>query len=154
MQVWRICRKKHEASAFNGKGAEQTGGRWNHKGHRVVYASENLSLAVLELFVHLSPEVMPSDLVAIRATLPKRFTRQELTEADFPTNWRSYPAPGRLQTLGTDWLRGRKTLALLVPSAINPMERNVLLNPAHPQMAAVRVERGRAFRFDPRLFGT
>jgi RES domain-containing protein len=36
------------------EGARRAGGRWNSKGTPVLYMSENRSLAVLEVLVHLS----------------------------------------------------------------------------------------------------
>jgi RES domain-containing protein len=38
--------------------AQAIRGRWNSKGNRAIYASENRSLAVLEILVHLS-DVLP-----------------------------------------------------------------------------------------------
>ena len=38
-QAWRIVKAKHAASAFSGKGAADSGGRWNSRGVAVVYAS-------------------------------------------------------------------------------------------------------------------
>lgn len=153
MDIWRICRSKHEASAFSGRGAEKTGGRWNHKGHAMVYASENLSLAALELFVHVSPGMMPADLVSIRGELPDSVSIEEIDEAALPENWRVYPAPAELPRLGTEWLLRQTSLVLIVPSAITPRERNILLNPAHPESKQLRLEAGRPFHFDPRMFG-
>jgi RES domain-containing protein len=153
MDVWRICRSKYAASAFSGRGAEKTGGRWNHKGYAMVYASENLSLAALELFVHVSPGTMPADLVSIRGELPDSVSIEEIDEAALPDNWRVYPAPAALQRLGTEWLLGQTSLVLIVPSAITLLERNILLNPAHPEIKQLRLEAGRPFHFDPRMFG-
>jgi RES domain-containing protein len=153
MDLWRICRSKYEASAFAGSGAEKTGGRWNFKGHRLVYASENLSLAVLELFVHVAPEIMPADLISIRGRLPDSVSKEEIEESDLPGNWREYPAPAELQSFGTDWIKRQSSLVLIVPSAINPQEKNLLLNPAHPEIKKLKVEAGQPFRFDPRMFG-
>lgn len=152
MDVWRICRRKFEATAFSGIGAEKVGGRWNFKGYPVVYASENLSLATLEMFVHVAPELIPEDLVSIRGVLPDSVSQEELTVSDLPANWRTYPAPKSLPTMGTTWLERRSSLVLYVPSAITPRERNILLNPAHPEMKLLEVEEGEAFHFDPRIF--
>ena len=41
--------------------------------------------------------------------------------------------------------------ALNVPSAVIKVERNVLLNPRHPEMRRRRIIRNEAFSFDPRL---
>jgi RES domain-containing protein len=153
MDVWRICRFKHEGAAFRGHGAETTGGRWNYKGHAMAYASENLSLAALELFMHVSPGTLPTDLISIRGTLPDSVSMEEIEESSLPGNWRQYPAPAELQRIGTDWLRREASVVLVVPSAINSLEKNILLNPAHPEIKKLRVEAGRPFRFDPRMFG-
>lgn len=153
MNVWRICRAKHESSAFSGAGAEKTGGRWNYKGHSVVYASENLSLAALELFVHVSPGIIPSDLVWVRGTLPDSIAGERIEAAELPKNWRDYPAPPELQSMGTEWILALRSLILVVPSAINPQEMNILLNPAHPDMRKLKVDAGQPFQFDPRMFG-
>jgi RES domain-containing protein len=37
MLVWRICKQRRVSEAFTGFGAEKHGGRWNHKGDRVVF---------------------------------------------------------------------------------------------------------------------
>ena len=57
-----------------------------------------------------------------------------------------------LRRLGQAWASVRDTLVLDVPSAIIPEERNVLINPRHPDASDVTVERERPFTFDPRLF--
>jgi len=152
MDVWRICRLKYETSAFSGYGAGKTGGRWNYQGHPIIYASENLSLAALELFVHVSPGTLPADLVSVRGKLPDSISTEEIKESDLPRNWRAYPAPTKLRTIGTDWLQGQTSLVLIVPSAINPLEKNILLNPAHPEIQKLKVENGQPFQFDPRMF--
>jgi RES domain-containing protein len=153
MQLWRICRAAYRDSAFSGAGAEQTGGRWNDRGTPLVYASENLSLAALELFVHVAPNCLPDDLIAIRATLPDTVTSEELSVSGLPKSWREYPAPAELPALGMAWLRRGKSLVLLVPSAINPVERNILLNPAHRERSLLQIHETIPFRFDPRMFG-
>jgi RES domain-containing protein len=153
MDVWRICRSKHWTSAFTGYGAEKTGGRWNYKGHPIIYTSENLSLATLELFVNVSPGSIPADLISIRGKLPDSISTEEIKESHLPKNWREYPAPAKLQTIGSDWLQGQTSLVLIVPSAINSLEKNILLNPAHSEIKKLRVGNGQPFQFDPRMFG-
>ncbi len=152
MDVWRICKGRHESSAFTGYGAEKTGGRWNYRGYTVVYASETLSLATLELFVHVPPGVIPSDLVAICAHLPDSVEQEYVDPSDLPKNWRQYPAPAELQEIGTDWIVDRSSLVLRVPSAISAGETNLLINPAHAEIGELEVLDAQPFRFDPRMF--
>ena len=152
MLVWRICKKRHVRTAFSGIGAEKHGGRWNRKGERMVYASSSLSLATLELFVHLEPRLIPSDLHSIVATLPDSVSFEELTIKQLPKNWRRYPAPARLQAIGSKWLRGKRSFVLIVPSAVNPDEKNILLNPLHPEAASLTDIKSKPFHFDPRMW--
>ncbi len=152
MHVWRICKQQHVSGAFSGIGAEKYGGRWNHKGERMVYASTSLSLAALELFVQLEPDCLPDDLQSVEATFPDRASVEELKVADLPRNWRDYPAPASLQGLGSAWLRERRSLLLVVPSAVNPEEQNVLVNPLHPEITTLSDVSSKPFSFDPRMW--
>lgn len=150
--VWRITSRRHAGHPFDGEGARRFGGRWNRPGTAVVYTSENLSLAALEHFVHLDPDTSPTDLVIIGAELPPGLSVRTLAISDLPPGWRTYPAPEALQELGTAWARSGEAAALSVPSAVIPRERNLLLNPAHPDMATLRVLAPEPFSFDPRMW--
>lgn len=70
MRFWRICRLRFAAAAATGEGARLYGGRWNSRGVRVVYASTSLALAAVETFVHLEPNLRPTDLVSIDGHIP------------------------------------------------------------------------------------
>lgn len=54
--VWRICAAKYQDTAFSGMGGLYVPGRWHYQGHKIVYTAENLSLASLEIFVHLESD--------------------------------------------------------------------------------------------------
>ncbi len=150
--VWRLLAARYTDDAFDGEGARLFGGRWNHGGTPMVYTSSSLSLAALELFVHLEPETAPDDLVAIRATLPSELPIPKLTPAALPKSWRTYPAAESLKSLGTRWAQSRDSLALWVPSSIIPTERNLLINPRHPESHRIQVETVEPFHFDPRMW--
>jgi len=117
----------------------------------VVYTSESLALATLELFVHVRLADAPDDLVAVAADIPDTVAVEEIVASGLPADWRAYPAPEALGALGTEWARAGRTAVLLVPSAIVPVERNVLLNPAHPAFRSILVGRPERFAFDKRL---
>jgi RES domain-containing protein len=118
----------------------------------MVYTSATLSLAALELFVHLDTDLMPEHLVAISAEIPANLRVDELQESDLPSGWRSYPAPELLQDLGTHWLLDEKAAVLSVPSAVVPIERNFLLNPAHRDFFRILPHEPHPFRFDPGMW--
>jgi RES domain-containing protein len=149
--VWRITRDAYQA--LDGEGARLNGGRWSDEGRAVVYTSQSLSLAALEYLVHVDPLLAPSDLVAMEIELPDDpGVGAGVEPSQFPPgDWRAYPAPEWQAELGDLWLTDGTFLWLSVPSAIVPEERNVLVNPAHPDMRRVRVLSTRPFGFDRRL---
>ncbi len=151
MRVWRIVRERSAAAAFDGEGASRTRNRWNSKGVRIVYTSSSLALAALEVLVHANPTELVGPFIAVSADIPDDVRVKRLPPADLPKNWRTYPAPAELQRIGDDWVKSAGTAALEVPSAVIPLEWNVLLNPAHSEFARVRIRVPIPFEFDPRL---
>jgi len=149
MRVWRVCRRAH--APFDGEGARRFGGRWNARGTPLVYTSAEPALAVLEYFVNLEIEDAPGDLVMVSAELPERISVETVDPAMLPRAWRSTPAPAALAQLGTDWARSGRTAALVVPSAVVPIQRNFLLNPLHPDVARIKVGPPEPLALDPRL---
>lgn len=151
IEVWRICARRHARRAFSGDGARLHGGRWNPPGIALVYTAGSLSLATLELFVHLDPGNLPSDLVAISATIPDGVDLETISMDRLPPRWREYPAPETLQQIGERWAEQGRAAVLSVPSAVIPQERNFLLNPAHAQFSRIEAQVPQRFRFDPRM---
>lgn len=151
MRVFRLCRERHVKTALSGEGARIAGGRWNHRGTSVAYCASSLSLAALEMFVHVDPVTAPADLVAIEIEVPDDALEVLPPEA-LPADWRAIPGPDALKELGTEWARSTRSLALGVPSAVVPRERNVLLNPSHPDIGQARIVETASFAFDPRMW--
>lgn len=151
MKAWRICRKKHAPKALSGEGARLFGGRWNHKVAPMVYCSSSLSLAALEVLVHTDPINLPSDLVTVEAAIPSHVPITQLEEPALPDEWAKTPGPTGIKDLGTRWLESAEAAVLVVPSAIIPEEKNILLNPLHPGVFEISHREVRAFLFDSRL---
>ncbi|MEY2831877.1 MAG: hypothetical protein RLZZ574_1135 [Cyanobacteriota bacterium] len=149
MFVWRICSRKYQSSAFSGIGGLYVPGRWHFQGHKMIYTSESLALASLEIFVHLESSIAP--LVAIKAHLPKKLEVHEVKLLDLPINWQDVASYSLLQKIGQDWLTSRRTPILKVPSAIVPVENNYLFNPEHPEFK-VDLEPPVQFKFDQRMW--
>lgn len=136
--------------AFDGEGARRYGGRWSSPGTRVVYCSESVSLAALEVLVHLQAAVPLGAYTVIPVRFPERVVT-DVPRRDLPKNWASSPAPLRLQRIGDEWAARNRSVALRVPSAIVSAESNYLLNPAHPDFGTVEIGTPQAFVLDPRL---
>lgn len=154
MRAWRLVRPAHGSreEAFSGEGARRFGGRWNSTGVPVVYVSTTLALAALETLVHADRASLGRDWVAFELLVPVDAIL-ELRDDDLPTDWRATPVSPGARFVGDTWIAEAASATLSVPSAIVPVERNYLLNPAHVGFASLRIRPPRAFRFDGRLAG-
>lgn len=117
----------------------------------MVYCSESRALAAMELFVHLDPGEVPPDLVFIPVDVPSDLI-VKVSPAHLPPGRRSYPAPDATRTLGSRWVARERSAALSVPSAVVPEERNLLLNPGHPDFHRIKTGKAVRFTFDRRLW--
>jgi len=151
MRVWRLCKAEHAATAFTGEGALLYSGRWHHAGTPVIYTAESRSLAVLEQLVHLSRNRLPPHFVCFGVELPDDLAVPVVAVAELPAGWRRHPAPPALRDLGTRWAASGASACLAVPSAVVPAERNVLLNPRHPDFARLAVGAPEPLAIDERL---
>lgn len=148
---FRIVKTKYLDSAWSGYGAQQYGGRWNHKGKAMIYLATSVSLAMLECLVHfddsallqhytlLSIEVSDTDIIALEPSA-------------LPANWQQLTAPQETMDIGSEWLDSGSSVGLLVPSSVVPMENNILINPQHTDFAAYLASvQAMPHRFDLRL---
>ena len=147
---WRIVKSRHASTAFDGEGARLYVGRWNSPGTRMVYTSSTISLAVLEVLVHLQEASLLSSYSLISADFDDTFV-ERLDHSMVPDGWRTYPAPSELQRIGDEWVRSQRHAVLEVPSVIVERESNYLLNPAHPDFSSVVIGEPEPFTFDERL---
>jgi len=152
MEVFWVSATRR-ARDLSGMGARLHGGRWNHKGFPAVYASTSRSLASLEFLVHVPWGIAPADLSMISIFIPDDASLEVLHLDDLPAGWESSPPPLKIADLGTNWLMKAESLLLQVPTALVMSEWNLLINPAHPESAGVRIIDIEQFRYDPRLKG-
>lgn len=151
--AWRIVKKKYAASAFDGEGARQNGGRWTRAGRSVVYTAGSISLATLEILVHLGFKnaTLLESYSLFQVDVPDNLVL-ETDAGSLPPWWSESPARNELCLVGDAWLDERKKPVLRVPSAIVPYESNYLLNPEHPDFARISIGREQAYVVDPRLY--
>jgi RES domain-containing protein len=141
MQIYRLHRMHRPASEYTGSLLYP--GRWHPRGTPILYFSLALSLACLERLVHLAPDEVPADYA---------YTSVELTAeaetADFRGDLADLDSTRRY---GHRWANEQRSVALLVPSLIIPIEFNVLLNPLHTAFGNLAWSAAQSFAFDPRL---
>lgn len=149
-QAYRLVAAKHREAALSGEGARLHGGRWTRVGTPAVYAAGTLSLAVLELLVHLHIEEARKRYAALVLEWPDGVANDQLRLGELPQRWRAGEIPLETQLLGQHRLE--RVCALRVPSVIIAREHNWVLNPTHADFARIRViDVEDPFFLDPRL---
>lgn len=124
-------------------------GRWNAATSPVIYASEHFSTALLEKLVHGSGRLPPNQHYVV-ITIPAGATSEDFDEMEHP-GWDS-ATPGISQAYGDAWQKSGRSLILTVPSVVTRIERNVVINPRHPEFTTIRTSPPKPVFWDKRLF--
>ncbi len=135
---WRIVHTDYMASAFDGEGARLTGGRWNSEGTPIVYTAGSLSLALLEMIVHLEIK----NLLNYFKVIPVQFSAslvQTVPLEELSPFWNAAPPLYSSKHIGDQWTQENRSVVLCIPSAVVPNELNYLLNPQHPEFSKISI---------------
>ncbi len=150
MFAWRIAKKAH-ALDRTGFGASIKGQRWNSANIHAIYAGLSPAIAAMEKLVHTG-SILPVDLVFVRLELPDDMAIYDSPDpTTLPKGWNALPGSPLAAAYGDAFLLKGERLGLIVPSAVIPEARNIVINPAHPRMGEVKMTVVRDFTFDPRL---
>ncbi len=147
MITYRLTTGKF-ANDISGAGARLNGGRWNPVGIGVLYTSEFISLAILEILVRASKNTSPDSYTLTSFEIPENnFYQIEFKK--LKTDWK-YDL-GYSQRIGKDFLKAKHSLCLKVPSAIVHQENNFLFNPLHPDFKKIKIVGSELLELDKRL---
>jgi RES domain-containing protein len=150
MLAFRIADQRHPI--FDPTGAYLHGGRWNSAGKRVIYAAQTYAGALLEVLVHANLGVVPRTQAVVEIAIPEEGVPVETLRGADLEGWAADDMTVS-RRFGDRWLDERRTAVLLVPSvALQGRERNVLINPDHPDFAHIGVSAAETVVWDPRLF--
>jgi RES domain-containing protein len=147
MRFYRIADSRH--SPESGEGARLHGGRWNSPGRAVIYACETQTGAMLEKLVHTNGR-MPKHQVCVTYEGPDSLEVASLEPKDV-TDWDAADMIASRRA-GDAWLEKTRVAVLRVPSVVFDVERNVLLNPEHPDFRRIKIAGVETVRWDERLF--
>jgi RES domain-containing protein len=147
---WRIVKEKHAKSAFSGEGARIFEGRWNSAGVRMVYCSEHLSLAALEILVHTQPVTIRDKFRVFRVNWDEAIM-SAIDLRKLPKGWNAQPPDLISKNIGDEWVHSGRSAVLVVPSVIVPLEKTFLLNPKHQDFGKIKIKDAGGFHLDPRL---
>jgi RES domain-containing protein len=105
---------------------------------------------MLEKLVHTGRRI-PKHQVCVTFDVPDGLTIAELPTSSYH-GWNAIDHAVSRKA-GDAWLETRASVILLVPSVVFEVERNALINPAHPEAKRIRVLSVESIRWDDRLFG-
>src|SRR6185437_2531843 len=112
MRLWRLSSERH-AHNFDGGYGLSNDGRWNTRGRPVTYCCTVPSLAALEKRVHVSPSLLPAQVI-VAYELPDNISKRTIVTGELPADW-----PTRdtyTQGMGDRWLDSVTEALLFVPS--------------------------------------
>jgi RES domain-containing protein len=151
IRAFRLTKSTRVSSALSGDGAWKYGGRWNSPGRRVVYASSTLSLAMLEIMVHLDDY---ATLCKSYSFIPLEIPSELVTGIELSAlaeGWNASTVGAASQQVGDAWAFGKKSAVLAVPTVLAPRELNYLINPEHPEFRRITIGKPEQLCFDPRF---
>lgn len=149
MHAYRIGDPDGEFEIYSGLGAAQHPGRWNAVQQPVIYASEHYSTAMLELLVYLGE--MPRGQCYVEIEIPAGVSYEVVTK-DSLAGWSAASCEAS-RTFGSAWFEAKRSAVLIVPSVVARLDRNVVINPEHPDASRIRVGLEQPVPWDARLFG-
>lgn len=135
---------------FDATGSTIAPGRWNTRGSPMIYTSEHYSTALLEKLAHGSGRLPPNQHY-VEITIP-RGTSYEIFSPPSLTGWDRMPATVS-KLFGEAWCVEQRSAILLVPSVVARIDRNVLINPAHPEFGGIGTSLHEPVFWDRRVFG-
>ena len=155
MEVFRVTQAKYAISLY----ASGWEGRWNQEGQKVIYTASSRSLACLENLVHRRGRGLLADFRVMVIYLPddlahERIELGEQSGSSLAEGWNKDADVSYCQQLGAAWYRAGRTPVLSVPSAVIPMERNLVINTEQSEYSRIRLIHTEPFGFDPRLIGS
>ena len=152
MKLFRIAKKQY-ISDLSGEGARLFGGRWNKRGTNMLYFSSHLSLAVLEVLAHFDQSLMPKDLYFTEIEIDDKWINKDEDFSILKNHFRDNPPHFSTQEFGSNWIIKNEFVGLKVPSAIIPLEFNVLINPQHKNWSKHKVVKTEILQLDARVIG-
>jgi RES domain-containing protein len=151
IRSWRVVKKKYLTEAFSGTGALKFGGRWNSIGTPMVYSSDSLALATVEILIGGIFISLLNDYYKIPVDFDKSLVETFDTSA-LPGEWDTYPPNTKTQLIGDNWITSLSSVFLKVPSVVIKEEFNYLINPLHPDFKKLSIGKPEKISFDKRLY--
>lgn len=148
MNLYRITKTKY-ANDLSGVGGLYEAGRWHRKGTQIVYTSNVISLAMLEVLGYW--RTTPVGMALITIQIPDTASITVVDVKKLPLDWQETMYPKVLADITDEWISEGKYWLMRVPSVHTPAEFNYLMNPLHREHQTVKISKVEPYTFDIRL---
>ena len=125
-------------------------GRWNTHESPIIYTAANFACAMLEILAGGLGR-MPPNQHYIEIVIPNGTSYEVLAPEALP-GW-DHPDRAVSQHFGDTWCKSKRSALLYVPCLVARPERNILINPAHPEFRGIAAGLHQPIVWDRRLFG-
>jgi RES domain-containing protein len=149
MIVYRISNTVY-SDDISGTGAKLNGARWNSVGMPMLYTTQHISLAVLEMLVNTNFKDYSIALDLLYIQLPTNPSTTEIKLSKIKDNWKEDASYTKF--IGDEFIKQQQSLLLKVPSAVINEEFNFLANPLHTDFKKIKIIKTKSFWPDQRLF--
>lgn len=146
---FRIGDPDGQFAIFDATGSTLYPGRWNTPSSPMLYTSEHYSTAMLEKLVH-GGGLLPPNQHFVEIQIPQLLSYEAFDPASLP-DWAAAD-PHASQKFGEAWQVSKRSLLLFVPSVVARREKNILINPEHPEFHKVTGLLHEPVWWDSRLF--
>ncbi len=147
--AYRIADSRHPI--FDGTGAMINGGRWNSPGNAVIYASLSFACAMLEILVRVGRGGIPLSQKYVKIEIPDDIQGEQLDSCASGIGIEKMDLFD-CRAYGDLWYSKRRSVYLIVPSAVAPEDHNIILNTQHLDFHKIKVSSPLTIEWDERLF--
>ncbi len=148
MIIYRLAVEQY-ANDLSGTGSKLLGGRWNSINIPMLYTTQNISLAVLEIIVNTERIHIPKSYMLLKMNISDDLDLNTISNEKLKKNWKDDFEYTRF--MGNEFIKQNKALILKVPSAVVNQEFNYLFNPLHKDFKKLKLLAINKFAFDKRL---
>ncbi|MDI7776595.1 RES domain-containing protein [Asticcacaulis sp. EMRT-3] len=134
---------------YDATGARLYPGRWNTPSSPIIYSAANYATTLLEKLVH-GGGILPDDQHYIEITIPPGVSYERFDTKKYP-GWDGYDET-ICKTYGAAWYIQKRSVILLVKSAVTKIDDNILINPDHPEFKMLTPSLHEPVYWDGRLF--
>jgi len=138
MITYRISNAQF-SNDISGTGAKLVGSRWNSKGIPLLYTSQHISLAVLEMLVNTNFKDYNIALELMYINIPDQLPVASVEIKNLKQNWKDDFEYTRY--IGDEFIKQKESIILRVPSAVIAEEYNYLANPLHPDFTKISIRK-------------